>query len=169
MIQKKVCMLGAFAVGKSSLVSRFTHNTFSERYLTTVGVRVEKATLQIEEKAIHLVIWDLAGEDDFHQVRTSYLRGASGCLLVVDGTRRRTLDTACLLRQRALDAIGPVPFAMLLNKADLVHEWEVGEDAVAELRAAGLWVSRTSAKMGQGVTEAYEALTRNMLEDQLGG
>lgn len=166
MIQKKVCMLGAFAVGKSSLVTRFTHNTFSEKYLTTVGVRVEKATLQIGEKAVHLILWDLAGEDDFHQVRTSYLRGASGCLLVVDGTRRATLDTACLLRQRTLDAIGPVPFVLLLNKADLAHEWEVGEDAVAKLRTAGLWVIRTSAKIGQGVEEAYRTLARHMLEEQ---
>jgi small GTP-binding protein len=166
MIQKKVCMLGAFAVGKSSLVTRFTHNTFSEKYLTTIGVRVDKAILQIGEKAVHLILWDLAGEDDFHQVRTSYLRGASGCLLVVDGTRRATLETAWLLWQRTRDAIGPVPFVLLLNKADLAHEWEVEKDAVAELTTAGLEVIRTSAKTGQGVQEAHVTLARQMLDEQ---
>lgn len=166
MIQKKICMLGAFAVGKSSLVTRYARNMFSEKYHTTIGVKVDKKTVQIGEKELHLILWDLAGEDDFHQVRTSYLRGSSGCVLVVDGTRRTTFETALMLRQRMIDAIGEVPFVLLLNKVDLTDEWELDEDAVAELIAKGVHVVRTSAKTGCGVEDVFLNLAKKMTEDE---
>jgi small GTP-binding protein len=87
MMQKKICMLGAFAVGKTSLVARFVESIFSDRYHTTVGVKIEKKTLQVSGQQWNLIVWDLAGEDEFMQIRMSYLRGSSGYLLVADGTR----------------------------------------------------------------------------------
>ena len=87
MIQKKICMLGAFAVGKTSLVQRFVKSLFSDRYLTTVGVKIDKKIVTVGDTEVSLVLWDLAGEDEFQSVQTSYLRGASGYLLVIDGTR----------------------------------------------------------------------------------
>ena len=100
MIQKKICMLGGFGVGKTSLVSRFVHSIFSDKYLTTVGVKIEKKSVDLgaRSRSDH---WDLHGEDDFQKVRMSYLRGASGYLLVADGTRRATLDTALALHDSA--------------------------------------------------------------------
>ena len=92
MIRKKVCLLGSFAVGKTSLVRRFLHSEFSDRYQTTVGVKVDKKELEIDGQAITLVIWDLYGEDRWQEVRGSYLRGASGGFLVADATRLETLD-----------------------------------------------------------------------------
>lgn len=73
MLQKKICMLGAFAVGKTSLVARCVHSTFSEKYHTTVGVKVDTKPLTYNGQDLNLVLWDLAGEDEFHQVRTTYL------------------------------------------------------------------------------------------------
>jgi len=105
MIQKKICLLGGFGVGKTSLVSRFVHSIFSDKYLTTVGVKIEKKSLVLNEQELDLVIWDLYGEDDFQKVRMSYLRGASGYLLVADGTRRTTLDTAMSLHEAAVRTI----------------------------------------------------------------
>src|SRR4029453_5402347 len=94
MIQKKVCMLGATGVGKTSLVSRFVTSVFSEKYLTTVGVKGDKKTLSGDGGDVTLLLWDIYGQDEFQTVRSSYLRGASGYLLVADGTRQLTLDTA---------------------------------------------------------------------------
>ena len=88
MIQKKICLLGGFGVGKTSLVSRFVHSIFSDKYLTTVGVKIDKKRVDLGSQQVDLVIWDIYGEDDFQKVRMSYLRGASGYLLVADGTRR---------------------------------------------------------------------------------
>ena len=100
MIRKKICVLGAFAVGKTSLVARFVESIFSEKYLTTVGVKISRKVLQVGNQEWQLMLWDLAGEDEFLQLRPSYLRGSSGYLLVVDGTRRTTLDMAVSLQQR---------------------------------------------------------------------
>ncbi len=164
MLQKKVCMLGAFAVGKTSLVARSVSSIFSEKYLTSVGVKVDKKQLKVGEQDVLLLLWDLAGEDDFHQVRTVYLRGAAGYLLVVDGTRRTTLDTALSLHQRTVHAVGDVPFILLLNKADLAGEWEVDEQTVTALTERGWHVLKTSAKTGDGVDEALRNLAKYMVE-----
>lgn len=164
MVQKKVCMLGAFAVGKTSLVARSVRSVFSEKYHTTLGVKIDKKPLQLGEKIVELVLWDLAGEDDFHQVRTSYLRGAAGCMLVVDGTRRATLETALQLRQRMVDALGDIPCALLLNKVDLRDAWELNAQDEAELMAQGFLVIQTSAKTNVGVEEAFTTLAQCIID-----
>ena len=81
MIQKKVCLLGGFAVGKTSLVSRFVTSIFSEKYLTTVGVKVDKKLVSVNGQDVTLMLWDIYGEDEFQTVQPSYLRGASGYLV----------------------------------------------------------------------------------------
>ena len=165
MIKKKICMIGAFAVGKTSLVQRFVSSIFTDKYLTTVGVKIDKKTITINGQPIDLVLWDIHGEDEFQKVRTSYLRGASGYFLVVDGTRRATLDTAMALYKRASEAIGDVPFICLLNKSDLSHEWEVDQTALKAFSGMEWPVINTSAKDGHGVEEAFLTLTQKMLED----
>ena len=159
MIQKKICMLGAFAVGKTSLVSRFVHSIFSDKYLTTIGVQIEKKSVQLESGRMDLVLWDIYGEDDFQKVRMSYVRGASGYLLVIDGTRRTSLDTAVSLHESAQRAIGPVPCIVVINKADLIESWEVDQSALVR---RGWKVVTTSAKTGDGVEDAFVMLAREM-------
>lgn len=157
MIQKKICLLGAFGVGKTSLVSQFVHTLFSDKYLTTLGVKIEKKSVDLGSQQVDLILWDMHGEDDFQDVNVSYLRGAAGYLLVVDGTRRATVQTAISLHEVAERAVGPVPFRLLLNKADLVNDWEIDENILASL---GWPVLRTSAKTGAGVEQAFEDLAR---------
>ncbi len=165
MIKKKICMIGAFAVGKTSLVKRFVSSVFTDKYLTTVGVKIDKKSVSIDGEDVDLVLWDIHGEDEFQKVRTSYLRGASGYFLVVDGTRQSTLETALKLYQRASDTIGDVPFICLINKADLVQEWEFDHNYFKASPDIECLVINTSAKDGQGVEEAFLTLTKKMLED----
>jgi small GTP-binding protein len=162
--KKKICMLGAFAVGKSSLVRRFVHRMFSERYETTVGVRIDKKDVTVDGREVSLLIWDVHGEDEVQAVRESYLRGSSGYLLVLDGTRRATLDTAKRIHDRLSATLGDVPFVALVNKADLADEWELTQDVIGALRREGWPVTQTSAGTGAGVQEAFEALARKMVE-----
>jgi small GTP-binding protein len=165
MIKKKVCMLGAFAAGKTSLVQRFVKSMFSEKYLTTVGVKIDKKLLWFDNQEIELLLWDIHGEDEFQEVRTSYLRGAAGYFLVVDGTRAATLDTAYILRKRVEETVGKVPSVLLFNKVDLVDTWEI-EDSVFEDLSRRNWpYLKTSAKTGEGVEEAFQTLAKKMLED----
>lgn len=164
MIQKKICMLGSFAVGKTSLVSRYVTSIFSEKYLSTVGVKVDKKSITIGGVEVTLVLWDLYGEDGFQTVQKSYLRGASGYLLVVDGTRFDTFSAARELQKMAASVVGNVPFMLCLNKADLAGQWQIDERALVEVADAGWKIIRTSAKSGLGVEEAFERVTRAMLE-----
>jgi len=162
MIQKKVCMLGAFAVGKTSLVARFVTSMFSEKYLTTVGVKIDKKHVSLLRGEMELILWDIYGEDEFQKVRMSYLQGASAYLLVADGTRKETLDVAASLQRAAEAEIGKVPFVLALNKVDLADQWQVDRH---ELEQAGQWgwkIVRTSAKTGEGVEEAFLILARAM-------
>ena len=163
MIQKKICMLGAFAVGKTSLVARFVKSIFSEKYLTTVGVKIDKKVVSAGGKEMTLILWDLAGEDEFLQVRMSYLRGSSGYFLVADGTRRATLEKAIELQRRAEDEVGSVPFILLINKADLKNEWELEEADIQALAERGWLVIETSAKTGANAEEAFLTISEKML------
>ena len=166
MIQKKICMLGGFAVGKTSLVSRFVRSIFSEKYLSTVGVKIDKKQVSVDGRDVTLMLWDVNGQDDFQLVQPSHLRGMSGYLLVVDGTRRATLETAVQLQQKATETVGPCPFLLLLNKSDLGPFWEIDEGTFFKLAEQGWRIVRTSAKSGDGVEEAFEKLARAMLEAQ---
>lgn len=158
MLQKKICMLGAFAVGKTSLVRRFVESVFSDAYLTTVGVKIDKKTLQVNGQPLALILWDIAGEDEVSSVRTSYLRGSAAYVLVADGTRAASLDVARSLQARVETELGKLPYVLLLNKGDLTEEWVVSPAEMAELGDAGWSVRKTSAKTGEGVEEAFREL-----------
>jgi small GTP-binding protein len=157
-LQKKLCMLGGFGVGKTSLVRRFVHSVFSDTYLTTVGVKIDKKTVELAGKTVNLILWDLAGEDDLSSLRTTYLRGTAGYLLVADGTRPATLDVALSLNQRVEAEFGKLPFALLLNKSDLRDQWAIGDADIARLSESGWWVRSSSAMTGEGVEEAFHDL-----------
>lgn len=162
--QKKICMVGAFATGKTSLVARFVKSIYSDIYHTTVSVRIDKKSIKVRENEFQLLLWDLHAEDEFQNVRISYLRGLSGYILVVDGTRRYTLDKALLLQQRVEEIIGKVPFVIILNKSDLTDEWEIDDAVVDELSQRGLTVIKGSAKTGLGVEESFLTLANKIVE-----
>ena len=163
MMQKKICMLGGFAVGKTSLVRRFVTNVFSEHYQTTIGVTVEKKTVTVERQDVMLMLWDLYGEDEFQHVRESYLRGSSGYVLVMDGTRKATLETARLLQQTVVRTVGPLPFVAMINKSDLRSEWEIDQPVIEQLRDQGWPIFFGSAKLGEGVDELFGRLAAMLL------
>jgi small GTP-binding protein len=159
-VQLKICTLGAFAVGKTSLVARFVHAVFSERYHTTLGVKIDRKAMDLDGTPCALLLWDIAGEDDFQRVRPTYLRGSAGLLYVVDGTRTETVDVARQLRRLADDTIGPVPAVLALNKADLRDAWELDPGVADAFAGDGWYVFHTSAKTGDGVEAAFAWLAR---------
>lgn len=157
-------MLGTFAVGKTSLVRRFVESIYSNKYHTTVGVKIDKKVVQLDESEQMLILWDIEGTDSEHELRKSYLRGAAGYLLVADGTRQDTLYKALALQTRVEETVGPVPFLLLMNKADLAEEWSISERETTALRDKGWEVIQTSAKTGLGVEEAFHTLAKKLAE-----
>ncbi len=160
MLQKKICLLGASAVGKTSLVRRFVESIYSDGYQTTVGVKIEKKVLNAGGEDVMLLLWDLYGEDDFQKLRLSYLRGAAGFLVVCDGTRKDTLEKALAVHRSAEQEFGKIPAMIAINKSDLASEWEISQQTENSLTQGGWSVLRTSAKTGDGVEEAFQGLAR---------
>ena len=166
MLKKKICMLGYYGVGKTSLVSQFVNHLFADKYQTTVGVKIDKKMVAVEGREVTLMLWDVAGEEDNAPVKLNHVRGASGYLLVVDGRRSKTLDAALSIQQRVETEIGQRPFLLLVNKADERASWELQDVEVAGLAARGWTVLETSAKTGENVEEAFLTLAVSMLRAQ---
>lgn len=166
MIKKKITMLGAFAVGKTSLVQRFVNSIFSEKYQTTIGVKIDQKLVKIDDHLVTLMLWDLYGEDDFLKVKSSYLMGSSGYLLVADGTRAKTLEVAISLQKMAREATQDAPFIFIINKTDLNDLWEIDTEAVNQLQESGWEVILTSAKENFRVEEAFDKLAKMMLQQK---
>jgi len=164
MLQKKICMVGAFATGKTSLVAKYVHSIFSENYQTTVGVKIDKKIVNIGGNELSLILWDLYGEDDFQKLRLSYLRGSSAYLLVVDGTRHETLEKAFSLQSKVEESIGNVPFLLVINKSDLTDEWEIEIEEMDKIIERGWTVIQTSAKTGLGVEEIFQNIAEKIME-----
>jgi small GTP-binding protein len=162
MIQKKVCMVGVFGTGKTSLIQRFVHSMFSERYLSTVGVKIDRKPMQVDGTELTLVLWDLAGRDGHEDITTSYLRGAHAILYVADGTRRETCDQLPELRTLVRDSAGDVPAVLALNTSDLKERWVLAAADEQNL-SKSFDLVRTSAKTGDGVEETFRRIGRAML------
>lgn len=164
-LQKKICMLGATGVGKTSLVRRFVQSIYSEKYHTTIGVKIDKKTLTVENREITLLLWDLQGEDDEFKIRPSFLRGASGYFLVIDLTRHETLVTAFSIQKMVEREVGKLPFFALFNKNDLPENFEITEEEIADLSQYAWKILRSSAKDGENVEEAFQMLAKELLNE----
>ena len=163
MVQKKTCMLGVFGTGKTALVQRYVNSIFSPRYLSTVGVKIDRKTVTVGAEEMTMLLWDLEGRDDSRDINPSYARGAHGLIFVVDGTRRETWDQVFEIRDLATGTSGALPSVLALNKSDLVDEWVLTPDDEAAAAKRGFHVVKTSAKTGDGVEAAFQWLAEAML------
>lgn len=161
-LTKKICLIGDFAVGKTSLVRRFVEGRFDERYLSTIGVRVSRKMIHIEESTptdLFMMVWDTSGGDSFANMMVSYYRGSSGALLVCDLTRSETLAS---LSRYAQEFRGVNPGAALVligNKVDLNSQRMVSDEQLAVVANAceAPWFL-SSARTGAYVDQAFEML-----------
>ena len=159
----KVCIIGDFAVGKTSTIARFVKNEFSEKYLTTVGVKIDTKEVETNQGPLKLIIWDVAGTDRLSDIEFAYLRGSAGLILVADGTRAATVDSALRLRADLIAQHGELPFVAILNKSDLSQQWEITDDVLEASRTAGADWILCSAKTGEGVADAIQELATTIM------
>lgn len=157
MDKKKICMVGDFSVGKTSLTQKFVNNVFSDKYLTTIGVKIDT----VELESTKLIIWDVAGRDSLSPINASYLVGAAGVILVADGTRANTLEGLLDIWAVVENRIGSVPCVVALNKCDL-PDWHVPESSLDEFARRGWVVFQTSAKEGSDVETLFHALAAQL-------
>lgn len=165
-VQKKVCLLGDFAVGKTSLVRRFVEGRFDDKYMTTVGVVVSRKTVNYSGVSLHLLLWDLAGGRDFS--KSGYLVGLAGALLVCDVTRQTTLAGYQTYCEQVRQFNPDVRLVLLANKCDLTNEREIPEEQLAALaQEIGAPLLHTSAKTGDNVEEAFRTLADMLIRPHL--
>ncbi len=164
-IQKKICLLGDFAVGKTSLIRRFVHNEFSENYLTTIGVHISKKEISLESGSLVLIIWDLAGNDGFQRTAASYMVGAAGAIFVGDLSRSETINSLPSQISSFKSANPDASFVVALNKTDLMpHPVDANEIASKAGLPDGLSIFLTSCKIGENVEDVFSSLAGLIME-----
>lgn len=172
-ISKKICLVGDFGVGKTSLIRRFVERQFSDRYLSTVGVKISRKTVELEQGtqnealSLQLMIWDLEGHTKFKGIAPSYLQGASGAIVVADVTRQETLDRITE-HLNLFFSVNPKAFIIVaLNKSDMFEDEKI--DKMLELYQFAdhdrvISTHSTSAKTGKDVDLIFQKLSYKMIE-----
>jgi small GTP-binding protein len=160
MISRKVILTGSFGVGKTSLFNRFIYNTFDDKYLTTIGVKVNKKEMVVDDKDISILLWDIAGEIAQDKVPVSYFLGSTGILYVFDLTRPSTYKNIesdlKYLKEMVPDAV----IKVVANKKDMLEANQI-EGIKEQIKVK--WDVITSAKTGENVDELLLQLTKEII------
>jgi small GTP-binding protein len=172
MIYKKICLIGDFAVGKTSLVRRFVDRQFSDQYLSTIGVKISRKKIDLlsqetdNPQLLQLMIWDVEGQTRFKEIAPSYLQGASGAVIVADLTRQDTINHLSQHIDLFLSINPKGVIVIAFNKTDLVKS----ESVIQKAQSRELFkhdqvtsVYQTSAKTGIYVDEIFSDLAQNLI------
>ena len=162
-ITKKIILTGSFAVGKTSLIGRFVYQSFSSTYKTTLGVKIDRKTVDLnEDLSLNMVIWDIGGEQSQHRVPESYYLGSGGVIYVYDISRpsgfAQISEDIAFLNEKLKN----VPVLVVGNKIDLLDEMSLEE--VKQIIPVSTHFF-TSAKTGIHVEEVFISLAEQMLHD----
>ncbi len=173
MISKKICLIGDFGVGKTSLIRRFVDRQFSDQYLSTVGVKISRKVVDGElltpgkAESVQLLIWDIEGHTKFKAIAPSYLQGASGAVIVADVTRLETVERLSEHIQLFFSINAKGLIVVAFNKVDLLSELELKQ--VVKQAPEAIHLERilscyqTSAKTGVYVDEMFQLLCKNFI------
>eukprot|EP01135_Chromosphaera_perkinsii_P007998 Nk52_evm70s1073 gene=Nk52_evmTU70s1073 len=158
----KLLLIGDSGVGKSCLLLRFSEDSFTPSFITTIGIDFKVRTIELDGKRIKLQIWDTAGQERFRTITTAYYRGAMGILLVYDVTDEKSFNNIRnWIRNIEQHASENVNRVLIGNKCDMTDKKVVDQvqgEALAE--EYGITFTECSAKTGQGVEEAFISLAK---------
>jgi small GTP-binding protein len=166
-IARKICLVGDFGVGKTSLISRFVDRQFSDQYLSTVGVKISRKLVELPEASdsLQLLIWDIEGSTKFKAIAPTYLQGAKGAIIVADVTRPETLEHLPEHIDRFTSLNPQGSFVIALNKSDLIDTEQLQAllNTVKTRHPTVLNTYSTSAKTGSNVDQLFQTLSQKML------
>ena len=174
MIYKKICLLGDFAVGKTSLVRRFVDRQFSDKYLSTIGVKISRKQVDVSSQKpessqpVQLMIWDIEGETRFKQIMPAYLKGASGAIIVADVTRNETINQLPKHIDLFLSVNSNSLMVIAFNKCDLVSAHQINRylNQTNQFKTEQIIsVYQTSAKNGMNVDDMFLNISRQLIEN----
>ena len=167
-VSKKVCLIGDFSVGKTSLIRRFVEGVFSEQYLTTIGIKIARKVVNLETSSqqIDLIIWDIEGGTKFKPIVPNYLKGATGAIIVGDLSRQETLDHLPAHIDLFFQTNPKAVAIVALNKSDIIEEHKLTKLRELNNFTANSQIIRTiitSAKNNTNVDQAFTELAANMV------
>jgi small GTP-binding protein len=175
-LSKKICLLGDFAVGKTSLIRQFVDRQFSDAYLSTVGVKISRKAISLtgsddpqKPTSLQFLIWDIEGSTQFKTVAPSYLQGARGAVIVGDVNRPETLDqlTQHLQNYVSINPQGHIIIA--LNKSDLLDETSL-KSLTRKISLPPcdrlIAIHPTSAKTGRNVDQLFQELADRIMQSE---
>jgi len=160
----KMLLIGDSGVGKSCLLLRFADDTYTESYISTIGVDFKIRTIELEGKTVKLQIWDTAGQERFRTITSSYYRGAHGIIVVYDVTDRDTFEHVKQWLQE-IDRYANEHVNKLLvgNKSDLEDKRQVSkEEGQAFADEHGIKFLETSAKDASNVEPAFQEMAKQI-------
>jgi len=158
----KIVFLGEGAVGKTSLVGRFVYDSFEGDYLATIGTDIHLKMVQVDDVLVKLVIWDIAGQDNFAQLRKAYYMNASGAFYIFDTSRAETVERIDEWVKALYTVTGEIPLIICENKTDLESaiSQKIRDDISKKLNVKMI---KTSAKENTNVEEAFREITKEIL------
>lgn len=163
-LRRKICLLGARGVGKTSLARRLSEDAFDAPFESNVGVGIFRTDLTLGDISLQLMLWDPGGDEAPAQYNRSFISGASALAFIVDATDPRTLDALLQTQARRRGFIGSRPSLLLVNKIDLTQDFALTKQQLDEAGRLNWYVAQASAKSGYNVREAFERLAKMMLE-----
>ncbi|MDF1876329.1 GTP-binding protein [Sulfurimonas sp. SAG-AH-194-L11] len=168
MITKKIILIGDFSTGKTSLIRQFVDNQFSDEYLTTIGVKISKKIINIQEDLeIQLLVWDIEGQTDVKAINPAYVMGAHGVIIVADLTRQKSIVNIKEHLALSSKIIKNAPVIIALNKSDLLDNSSKIETTITEIKSSYSNISHiypTSAKTGLNVELIFQNITKSILK-----
>ncbi|MFX1259129.1 MAG: Rab family GTPase, partial [Promethearchaeota archaeon] len=165
----KVIVIGDYEVGKTAITRRFVENSFDERYLPTLQLKISKKKLNFGYTDVTIMIWDIGGQViHMSPYRNQFYEGAQSGVIIVDRTRKKTIENAEKWFKDTNKAIPKkIPFILVGNKSDLIDEIVVSEqDIKCKADKLNLDYLLTSAKTGDNINELFHDLTYLFFENQ---
>lgn len=166
-ISKKICMLGSFGVGKTSLVRRFVLDQFADEYRSTIGVHIQKKTVLISKdtsSSINLILWDIAHIEQFNRTIKSYFLGSHGAVVVFDLTRPQSFKETDIYLKPFLEMNPNSKLIFVGNKIDLVDKKSYKMEQLLHISKAYNAPSiLTSAQEGENVSALFHKLATSLV------
>ena len=169
-LKRKICLIGDWGVGKTSLIRKFVFDQFDDKYISTLGTKVSKKRIQfkVAENEIidmNLMIWDIMGQEEFRKIQLMSYKNANGAILVCDLTRKETLNNITKWRSDLFSVATEIPIIILGNKSDLTEKIQFNANELAEIaKEYNVESYITSAKTGENVEKSFINIGMKLME-----